>query len=106
MTKIIINHETGECTAECNHANSMELGAAVYGAIQAYADIKGVSYDAAKIKMMEILVKVESGIERENKMKAKFGEEFVKAFADFLKTMREKNDKKPPVTGISLPRLT
>lgn len=93
MTKIIINYETGECTTECKHANSTELGAVVYYAIKAYADIKGISYDAAKIKMMEILVKVERNIELENKIKAKFGEEFVKAFADSLKTMREKNDK-------------
>ncbi len=93
MTKIIVNHETGEVTTECKHANITELGAVVYHAIQAYADIKGVSYDAAKIKMMEILVKVESRIELENKIKAKFGEEFVEAFADSLKTMREKNDK-------------
>jgi len=93
MTKIIVNHETGEVTTECKHANSMELGAVVYHAIQAYADVKGISYDAAKVKMTELLVKVESGIELENKIKAKLGEEFVKAFADSLKTMREKNDK-------------
>ena len=78
-------------TSICRHTSHAKMQ--LLHVFQAYADIKGVSYDAAKIKMMEILVKVESGIERENKMKAKFGEEFVKAFADFLKTMREKNDK-------------
>lgn len=93
MTKIIVNFETGEVTTECKHSNNMELGTVVYHAIRTIAETQKISYDAAKIKMMELLVKVETGINLENKIKAKFGEEFVKAFADSLKTMREKNDK-------------
>lgn len=92
MVTIKANDETGEITTECRNSSHKELGMVVYTAIRTIAETQKISYDAAKIKMMNILVRVEKGMELENKLKSKYGEKFLNDFCKALEKVIE-NDK-------------
>ena len=92
MVTIRVNDKIGECTTECKNSSHKELGMVVYTAIRTIAETNKISYDAAKIKMMNILVRVEKGMELENKLKSKYGEKFLNDFCKALEKVIE-NDK-------------
>lgn len=92
MVTIRVNDEIGEVNIECKNSSNKELGMVVYTAIRTIAETNKISYDAAKIKMMNILVRVEKGMELENKLKSKYGEKFLNDFCKALEKVIE-NDK-------------
>ena len=92
MVTIRVNDEIGEVNIECKNSSNKELGMVVYTAIRTIAETQKISYDVAKIKMMNILVRVEKGMELENKLKSKYGEEFLNDFCKALEKVIE-NDK-------------
>lgn len=89
MVTITANYKTGELSVKGEHTGRMELASAVFSAIKTMAETEKISYDTAKIKMMETLLKVEKGMEIQDKIARKYGNDLIEHLAELLKEVAE-----------------
>lgn len=86
MVTITVNGESGEIKIDGKESSRMEYVSAVYAAIVSISELEKISYDAAKIKTMELLLKVERFQELQEKIKKDIGE---KALEQIMKIVNE-----------------
>lgn len=92
MVTITVNDEAGKIEINGEESNRMEFVSAVYAAITAISDLEKISYDAAKIKTMELLVKVEQFQELQKNIKKDIGENALEQIMKIVKEAVEKDD--------------
>lgn len=72
MVTITVNGEAGKIEINGKESSRMEYVSAVYAAIDAISELENISYDVAKIKTMELLVKFEQFQKLQEKIKKRY----------------------------------